>query len=193
MIDVKSILDLHHSMVVRWHAQPVDNLYDGVLGVICSQHSYNFMLWHEEEIAHNPEASDARVAQVKRTIDRYNQLRNNWIEKVDDWITEQLTRRGVAPQADARQNTETSGSVIDRLSVLALRIYHLEEQEARTDVPASHIESVRGKLAIARTQRQDLTLSLEQLLDDIAAGRKRHKTYRALKLYNDPALNPRVF
>lgn len=193
MINVKDVLDLHQNMVARWHTQDIDNPYAGALGIVCSQHSFNFLLWHQEEIAHNPEASDSRVAQVKRAIDRYNQQRNDWIEKVDDWITQALSEKGIQPQPDARQNTETPGSVIDRLSVLALRIFHLEEQEQRQDVPSTQTELVRAKLNTARIQRGDLSTALEQLLEDIFSGRKRHKTYRALKLYNDPKLNPRVF
>src|SRR5690606_7307385 len=87
-------------------------------------------------------------------------------------------------------NTETPGSAIDRLSILALRIYHLEEQLERTDVTADHLQSVERKLGICLIQHEDLSNSLQELLDDIVAGRKRHKTYRQLKTYNDPSLDP---
>src|SRR6185503_4385751 len=111
--------------------------------------SYNYRLWHEEDKARSPTASDAEIAQVKRAIDKLNQQRNDWIEKLDDWITEELARRKVTAPSDARQNTETLGSTIDRLSILALRIYHLIEQRDREGATAEHREGVARKLAIA--------------------------------------------
>ena len=193
MIDVQQVTDLHRDTVVRWHNQPIDNPYEGVMATVCEQHSYNFQLWHEEDVARSRDVGDARVAQVKRNIDRFNQLRNDWIEKVDDQLTQFLNDRHIVAAEDAPLNTETPGSVVDRLSILSLRIYHLEEQTQRTDAGAEHIESVTHKLAVCLLQLQDLSVSLKQLLDDILAGRKRHKTYRQLKMYNDPALNPYLY
>ncbi len=193
MIDVNQITALHRDTVVRWHEQAVDQPFDGMLGVICRQHSYNFLLWHEEDIARSPDEEDRRIAQVKRNIDRYNQLRNDWIEKIDDWIAKSLEESGIEAAADAPLNTETPGSVIDRLSILALRIFHLQEQAQRTDVSPEHVESVEKKLAVCLLQHEDLSHSLSQLLDDIQAGRKRHRTYRQFKMYNDATLNPYLY
>jgi hypothetical protein len=193
MINVQQIANLHREMVLRWHEQEIDFPFDGILGIVCRQHSYNFLLWHEEDIARSPDVGDARIAQVKRSIDRYNQQRNDWIEKIDDWITEDLQQQGIQPQERAALNTETPGSAIDRLSILALRIYHLEEQTQRSDASVQHIQSVANKLAICRLQHHDLSTSLSQLLDDISTGRKRHKTYRQFKMYNDPTLNPYLY
>jgi hypothetical protein len=193
MINVQQIANLHREMVLRWHEQEIDFPFDAILGIVCRQHSYNFLLWHEEDIARSPDVGDARIAQVKRSIDRYNQQRNDWIEKIDDWITEDLQQQGIQPQERAALNTETPGSAIDRLSILALRIYHLEEQTQRSDASVQHIQSVANKLAICRLQHHDLSTSLSQLLDDISTGRKRHKTYRQFKMYNDPTLNPYLY
>ena len=193
MIDVNEICQLHRDMVVRWHRQDMDNPYREFLEVVCTQHSYNYLLWHEEDIARSPDVGDIRVAQVKRAIDRYNQLRNDWIEKIDDSIVGQLLERRVSPALDAPMNTETPGSTVDRLSIIALRIYHLEEQTQRTDATAEHVESVERKLAVCLEQQADLSNALTQLLNDLTAGRRRHKTYRALKMYNDPALNPYLY
>jgi len=193
MISLEAVTSLHRDCIARWHQQAIDNPHDGFLHVACEQLSYNFRLWHEEDKARSPSASDAEIAQVKRVIDRLNQQRNDWIERLDDWITEELGRRHVFTAATAPQNTETLGSTIDRLSILALRIYHLIEQLDRTDASAEHREGVNRKLAIARVQHDDLTRAAQQLADDLFAGRKRHKTYRQLKMYNDPSLNPYLY
>jgi len=193
MISLEAVTALHRDCVVRWHQQTIDNPYDGFMRIVCEQLSYNFRLWHEEDKARSPTASDAEIAQVKRAIDKLNQQRNDWIEKLDDWVTEELGLRGIAAPENAPQNTETIGSAIDRLSILALRIYHLTEQLERPDATAEHRESVARKLAIALAQHEDLAAAAQQIADDLFAGRKRHKTYRQLKMYNDPSLNPYLY
>src|SRR5690554_268660 len=121
---VRSITQLHREAVVRWHRAEVDNPYDGFLSIVCQQHQYNYLLWHEEDIARSPDVSDQRIAQVKRAIDGYNQQRNDWIERLDEALIIALAHMGVAPASHARLNTETPGSAIDRLSIMSLRIYH---------------------------------------------------------------------
>jgi Protein of unknown function (DUF4254) len=192
-ISLAAITALHRDCIARWHEQPIDNPHEGFLKLVCEQLSYNFRLWHEEDKARSPSASDAEIASVKRAIDKLNQQRNDWIEKLDDWITEELSRRGVTAPETAPQNTETLGSAIDRLSILALRIFHLAEQRDRADASPEHREGVARKLAIALAQHTDLSRSTQHLADDLFAGRKRHKTYRQLKMYNDPSLNPYLY
>jgi hypothetical protein len=193
MIDVKQVTDMQHETVNRWHNEPIDNPYSGFLETACKQHSFNYLLWHEEDVARSPDVGDPRIAQAKRAIDGYNQNRNDWIERLDDAITDQLEAAQIAHQDDAPMNTETPGSVIDRLSILSLRLYHLEEQLERTDVTREHLESVERKIAVCLVQHDELSGALVQLLDDIVAGRKRHRTYRQFKMYNDPALNPYLY
>lgn len=193
MIDVTAITRLHRDMVADWHTNELHNRFDGLLAIVCQQFQFNFQLWHEEDVARSPDVGDARIAQVKRAIDRFNQQRNDWIERIDDWITEDLRQRGTEPADDALLNTETPGSVVDRLSIMTLRIYHLEEQLQRADATPEHRESVQRKLATCRMQHEDLATSLRQLLGDIYQGRKRHKTYRQHKMYNDPTLNPYLY
>jgi uncharacterized protein DUF4254 len=193
MISLESITSLHRDCIARWHQQAIDNPYDGFPQIACEQLSYNFRLWHEEDKARSPTATDTEIAQVKRAIDKLNQQRNDWIEKIDDWITDELARRNIVAPSSAPQNTETLGSTVDRLSILALRIYHLEEQRDRADASPEHRESVARKLAVALAQHDDLSRAAQQLADDLFAGRKRHKTYRQLKMYNDPSLNPYLY
>lgn len=193
MINVKSIVALQTETVARWHREPIDNPYDGFESTVCKQHQFNYQLWHQEDIARSRDVNDATIAEVKRAIDGFNQNRNDWIEKVDDAITEMIESSEVIVAAKARLNTETPGSVFDRLSILALRIYHLEEQLERDDVDEAHVESVTNKIAICRLQQDELSRSLQELIDDVFAGRKRHRTYRQLKMYNDPSLNPYLY
>lgn len=193
MLDVASITKLQHEMVTRWHHTAVDNSAEGFLWLVCRQHGFNFLLWHEEDIARSPDVGDNKIAQVKRAIDRYNQQRNDAIEKLDDWITEDLAARDITPDATARLNSETPGSIIDRLSILSLRMYHLDEQVQRRDATPEHVQSVQQKLAVCRVQHADLSHCLAELLEDIYAGQKRHRTYRMFKMYNDPALNPYLY
>jgi hypothetical protein len=190
---VRTVNKLHRDTVVRWHSCEPDNPYEELLGTICQQHQYNFLLWHEEDVARSPDVSDARIAMVKRAIDGYNQQRNDWIERIDEALIEMLKEAGVEPSEKARLNTETPGSAIDRLSIMSLRIYHLEEQLQRTDVDQAHVERVEQRLARCRLQQADLSQSLAELLADLVAGRKALRVYRQMKMYNDATLNPYLY
>src|SRR4029079_4913788 len=190
---VDQITELHRAMVVRWHEEPPDNPHDGLLGTVCQQHQFNFLLWHEEDIARSPDVSDARIAAVKRAINRYNQQRNDWIEKIDEAILGILAAEGILPRAGARLNTETPGSATDRLSIMSLRVYHLEEQLNPDGADETHRTTVRERLARCQAQHTDLSQSLADLLDDIWAGRKQLKVYRQMKMYNAPTLTPYLY
>lgn len=167
---------------------------------ILMNHGFNFLLWHEEDLARDPQASDAVIAAVKRRIDRLNQARNDAIESIDDAITLELRACGVSAPDDAPRNTETPGAAIDRLSILALRIYHYAERRSQsvTSSRRSKNEAIDGGLlaridaayALCRQQLEGLSISLDQLLAELFAGTKRHERFRQLKMYNDPSLNP---
>jgi hypothetical protein len=193
MLNVSEIVELQTSTVQDWHRAPLENPYDGFLGLVCQQHQFNYQLWHQEDIARSPDVTDAQMASVKRAIDRLNQLRNDWIERLDDWITRLLEERQILPVAEAKQNSETPGSIIDRLSIMAIRIYHLEEQLERTDADEQHLAKVDGRLTICRVQQSELAKCLAQLWDAIIAGAMRHRTYRQFKMYNDPTMNPYLY
>jgi len=193
MIDVRAILDLHKATVARWHEREIDNPYEGFLHLVCLQHEQNFRLWHQEDIARSPDATDAEMAGVKRAIDRLNQQRNDLIERLDDFLVAGLSAAGVAPQPEARQNTETPGGAIDRLSIMALRLYHMNEQASRAEADEGHVAKARARLEILRQQHGDLAASLAELLADLFAGRKRLRVYHQFKMYNDPTMNPYLY
>jgi Protein of unknown function (DUF4254) len=193
MISVSEITDLQTRCVAEWHAGPMANPYTGFLHTVCRQHTFNYLLWHEEDIARSPQASTEQIAAVKRAIDGYNQQRNDAIEAIDAELLKELAARQVVPQAGARQNTETPGSTIDRLSILSLRLYHMQEQADRADASEAHRAKARDRLVILREQHRDLSQSLAELLDEIFAGRKRLKVYFQFKMYNDPTMNPYLY
>ncbi len=189
---VAELTKMQIDAVDRWHREPIENPYDGILSLVCQQHQFNYRLWHEEDKARSPSATDHEIATVKRAIDGFNQSRNDMIEKVDDALTKVLCDQGV-PASDGPINTETPGSAIDRLSIMSLRLYHYREQADRQDADDSHRGKVNERIALCQQQHADLSKSLQQLLDDIFAGRKQHRTYRQMKMYNDPTLNPSIY
>lgn len=193
MFDVEAIVKLHRDMTRCWHSDPNAGDFGDDLRLVWQQHRYNFELWHEEDKARCPNASYEEIAKVKQAIDRLNQSRNDYIEKLDDWLTEELLRNGVTPSTDARLNTETPGSAIDRMSILALRIYHYYEQVHRSDAGNTHKETAEARLRICELQLRDLAKSLTELLADICDGTYRHRTYRQMKMYNDPSFNPYLY
>lgn len=193
MIDVRQITDLHRTTVAAWHHQEIRNDHAGLLHLVCEQHRFNFLLWHEEDIARSPNVTDAKIAAVKRAIDKYNQQRNDAIERIDDYLRQQLNAAGVVCPAGTRHNTETPGSAIDRLSIVALRIYHMQEQTERADATPEHRAATSQKLATLGVQHADLAQALSELVADLFAGRKQLKLYRQFKMYNDPTLNPYLY
>ena len=156
------------------------------------QHRANFDLWHIEDEARAPGASDAEIARVKRQIDRTNQQRSDLVEKLDSAIQDSLKARGL-PNPAAPLNSEPPGMMIDRLSILALKIYHTREEAERQNAPPGHSELNRERLAILEEQRGDLARCLDALWQETLDGKRRFKLYRQLKMYNDPALNPAIY
>lgn len=147
--------------------------------------------WHFEDIIRDPEINPVAALQLKRRIDRSNQDRTDLVEEVDTYFRQQYA--GVAVLPDATINTESPAWAIDRLSILALKIWHMREQTERADADAAHVAKCRAKLDVLLEQREDLTAAIDQLLDDIAAGRKFMKVYRQMKMYNDPETNPVLY
>lgn len=147
--------------------------------------------WHLEDIIRDPQIDPVEALALKRRIDKSNQDRTDMVEELDTYFREKYSDVKVA--ADATINTESPAWALDRLSILALKIYHMQAEVDRTDATAEHLVKCRGKLAVLLEQRADLTTAINQLLDDIAAGRKYMKVYRQMKMYNDPATNPVLY
>ena len=145
--------------------------------------------WHLEDLVRPDDVDPVVALQLKRRIDRSNQHRTDLVERIDDHYYMQF--RSVTPQPDARLNTETPAWAIDRLSILALKIYHFQIEANRGD--EQHRAKCQAKLDTLLTQRADLTTAIDQLLDDLAAGRRIMRLYRQMKMYNDPALNPMLY
>lgn len=157
-----------------------------------SNHFNNFALWHEEDVARRDDIPAEKVRAAKRNIDRFNQARNDAMEKIDDWILGTLIKRSDVPPSGLA-HSETLGMMIDRLSIMALKEYHMAEQAVRQDAKEEHRQKCAARVAVLQEQQRDLTEALRVLLDDILAGRRCFKLYRQFKMYNDPALNPQLY
>jgi len=192
-VSAAAIDTLLADLVARWHSVEPAHAETGLVGRICDLHRFNFLLWHEEDVARSPDATDARIAAVKRAIDRYNQARNDAIEKVDDWIVTDLAARGVNAAEGAPAATETPGAAFDRLSILALRRYHMREQAERGDATAEHRAKACDKLLVLDLQHDHLVAALDRLCAEVYAGQRPLRVFRQMKMYNDPTLNPHIY
>ena len=173
--------------------QPLDNPYsestiDGILYHKCW---IDTVQWHYEDLIRVPDIDPKEGMKLKRLIDASNQRRTDMVEKIDDWFLEIV--KNVHFKADAPLNTESPAWVVDRLSILALKIYHMQEQASRKDVSDSHREQTGSKLAVLQEQQTDLSKSFDQLISRIKEGEQIMKVYRQMKLYNDPATNPALY
>jgi hypothetical protein len=189
-----SIPQLHDRATVLWHAEDAATVETTteLEQAIVAQHRANFELWHIEDEARTPLADDRTLALTKRAIDRVNQRRNDLAEQMDRRLLEMLERAGL-PDAGAELHTESPGLMIDRLSILALKLYHTREELRRADAPAGHAARNRQRLEILMEQRGDLEAGLVRLWAAVLRREKRFKVYQQLKMYNDPTLNPAVY
>lgn len=147
--------------------------------------------WHFEDIIRDPHIDPVEALTLKRRIDKSNQDRTDLVEEIDSYFRQYYIN--VKALSDARLNTESPAWAVDRLSILALKIYHMKEQVERQDADAEHIARCQAKLNVLLEQQKDLSLAIDQLLEDIEAGRKYMKVYRQMKMYNDPATNPILY
>lgn len=186
----RSIEDYHRHDNVD---QPISNPYAaGSLDALLYEKNWvDAVQWHLEDIIRDPQIDPVEALKIKRRIDRSNQVRTDMVEYIDSYLLDKY--KEVKPAADARINTETPAWAIDRLSILALKIYHMHEEVIRKDVDAAHTEACRKKLDTLLSQQIDLSTAIEELIEDIEAGRKYMKTYKQMKMYNDPSLNPVLY
>ena len=205
LLAVAELVEWQDAAVVEWHRDPrrtetqLEDLgwssgspSSDLGAAIGREHLTNVRLWHEEDEARRPDVDDQVIAGVKRRIDRLNQRRNDLIEAIDEAMTFALRAAGVEPRPGSRLHSETPGAIIDRLSILALKIYHMREEAERGDAAASHRAVCAERLDILERQRADLAGCLQTLHDELLSGMATFRTYRQFKMYNDPETNPAV-
>jgi hypothetical protein len=195
MLNAAHIVALHDELTRRWHVEAIESWLAPAnpwSALVAKQHLANFELWHTEDAARIPDATDADITRLKHRIDETNQRRNDLSEQIDQKLLDSIATKSL-PNPDAPLNSESPGLIIDRLSILALKLFHTREEVARSGAPAGHSDRNRQRLAILEHQRKDLAQCLTELWSQTLSGERQFKLYRQLKMYNDPALNPAVY
>ena len=184
-----AVIDTYH---ITDHVDaPMNNPHEGIEGLLFHKSWIDTVQWHLEDIIRDPNINPEEALVIKRRIDASNQDRTDMVEKIDDWFWSYFGAKNNL--SCGKINTESPAWVVDRLSILALKIYHMQEQVDRTDSDASHKEKVEQKLAVLLEQKEDLSLAFNQLIEDVMEGRKFMKVYRQMKMYNDESLNPVLY
>jgi hypothetical protein len=194
VFSASEVTALHDRCIVAWHTEAagVAPALAGLERAVAEQHLANFELWHAEDAARTPGATDQDLARIKRYIDKANQRRNDLTEQCDLLLLDHLHQQGL-PATTAELHSESPGLMLDRLSILSLKVFHTREEIDRPGAPAGHRERNLERLEILLEQRDDLAASLDRLWQQILERRRSFKLYRQLKMYNDPALNPAVY
>ena len=188
-LDAPEIAARQTELTARWHQTAPAATGDGFVRLLEENHLRNFSLWHEEDVARRDDLGFEAVYRSKRNIDRINQERNNFAEEMDKAVVAALN----PPESGCPRNSETPGMMIDRLSILALKEFHMHEETVRVGASAEHRDKCAEKLARIRRQRADLTGCLADLFADVTARRRTFSVYYQFKMYNDPALNPQLY
>ena len=195
MLNALEITRLHDEATIRWHQEPsvpnspTPTASEDFFNLALAHHRANFDLWHEEDKVREPGASDAAIARLKRSIDALNQKRNDLVEAIDRLL---LAAAG-EQNPDAPLHSESPGLILDRLSVLALKLYHTAEEAHRPTASEAHRLHNLARLDLIREQRLDLAACLDELWHQVRSGHRRFKLYRQFKMYNDPDLNPVIY
>lgn len=197
LLDAQAAITLYDDATAAWHrlaptGEDPNASGNDLTKTLAAQHLANFQLWHLEDEARSPYAIATEIAQVKRSIDPINQRRNDLMERVDALLFAALHPHGL-PSPSAPLHSETPGMILDRLSILSLKIFHTREEAERKDALPLHVRRNRERLAVLEEQRADLAGCLTRLWEQVVHGNLRFKIYRQLKMYNDPALNPVVY
>jgi hypothetical protein len=188
--EIVAFHELCHSMT-NWAKTAAAQHATGFWQALELNHRYNCLLWDEEDLARRQQVPAAEIAANKRAIDGFNQKRNDAIERIDETLLAGLTK--VERNPGARLNSETAGSIVDRLSILSLKIHHMRLQTVRADVDQTHIDNCGVRLLRFLEQRRDLSGCFDRLLSESSRGDAWFKVYRQFKMYNDPRLNPAVY
>ena len=187
--DAQDIAARQNELTARWHQVTPTAAGEGFNRLLEENHLRNFSLWHEEDVARRDDLGFEAVYKAKRNIDRFNQERNDFAEKMDKVFVAELKPL----ESGVPRISETPGMIVDRLSILALKEFHMHEETVRADASTEHKAKCAEKLARIRRQRADLTSCLADLLADVAAQRRTFSAYFQFKMYNDPALNPQLY
>ncbi len=185
--------EIQNRCVADWHIKESTDFKDDLFGLVKEQHLQNFRLWHKEDLARIPDADDSVIAGVKRDIDTLNQKRNDQIEKIDEYILSWLSSNKIAMNEESDLNSETPGSMLDRCSIMALRIYHMQEEANRVTATGDHRNKAKAKVETLIAQRTDLFNSLLCLIRNVKEGTRQFRIYRQFKMYNDPTMNPQLY
>jgi hypothetical protein len=197
LLSAEAVREIQDRLTVLGHERqllqkPEPETDSELLNCVAEQHMANFELWHIEDQARNPHAADREIAGLKRAIDRTNQVRNDLMERGDSLLLAVLECEGL-PSPEAELHSESPGLILDRLSILALKIFHTREEMERQNAPEGHAERNRARLEVLEMQREDLAGCLDRLWNAVLRGERRFKVYRQLKMYNDASLNPAVY
>jgi len=178
--------DIYYDMKNRYdmESQPIEYL-------LYQKSFIDSVQWHMEDIVRDPEIEPSNALTLKRRIDKWNQERNDLVEKIDAWFLQFLT--DIKPQTDAKMNSESPAWIIDRLSIMEQKIYHMHLETIRKDASEDHIAKCKVKYNTLLEQYQDLSQCLTELIEDILSGKKYMKVYRQMKMYNDPTMNPVLY
>ncbi len=187
---VENILNLHSSSIDNWYTKGISVIGDGLLKVVAENHAFNFKLWQAEDKARREDKGFEFVYNAKREIDSCNQQRNNKMEELDKLLYRDLSP---APIDECKVNSETPGMIIDRLSILALKLYHMNLQAIRKDVNAEHREKCLQKSQVIALQKEQLGKCLYELLQEVVNKTRTFRVYHQFKMYNDPKLNPELY
>lgn len=186
----KKVIEKYH--IINSVDQPFENIYDKkeqlIEFLLYRKCWIDTVQWHYEDIIRDPNIDPVAALTLKRKIDASNQDRTDMVEYLDSYFLQKYT--AISPKENATINSESPAWAIDRLSILALKIYHMNEEVERTDASSTHIETCQNKLNVLLEQRVDLSIAIDDLLEDIEKGNKFMKVYKQMKMYNDDELNP---
>ncbi len=189
-ISASDVTSLHAKSIIKWKSTGVEHQFSGFNKLVEENHAFNYQLWHAEDRARREDKGAEFVYHAKREIDHCNQQRNNRMEAMDEWLFNALSP---AKPNECAVNSESPGMIIDRLSILSLKSYHMSLQSDRQDVDEEHRTTCASKLAIIHQQLEQLSMCLDQLLADVIEKNRTFRVYHQFKMYNDPKLNPELY